>query len=112
MNRNSKSVSCNQRRKMNRVIRTITILLLTIITLAAFRELQNDRRIMNEMKNPIIMGFPLRGEWLSPNTPGTKIPSHGTNQLGTRYAYDFIQVDWKRFGLPAYRGSLAQWNCQ
>lgn len=112
MNRNSKSVSCNQRRKMNRVIRTITILLLTIITLDAFRELQNDRRIMNEMKNPIIMGFPLRGEWLSPNTPGTKIPSHGTNQLGTRYAYDFIQVDWKRFGLPAYRGSLAQYLLQ
>lgn len=64
---------------------------------------------MNEMKNPIIMGFPLRGEWLSPNTPETKIPSHGTNQLGTRYAYDFIQVDWKRLGLPAYRGSLVQY---
>lgn len=109
MNRKFENVSCNQRRKMNRVIRTIMIVLLTIIILVAFRELQNDRRIMNEMKNPIIMGFPLRGEWLSPNTPGTKIPSHGTNQLGTRYAYDFIQVDWERLGLPAYRGSLAQY---
>lgn len=109
MNRKFENVSCNQRQKTNRVIRTITILLLTIVILAAFRELQNDRRIMNEMKTPIIMGFPLRGEWLSPNTPGTKIPSHGTNQLGTRYAYDFIQVDWKRLGLPAYRGSLVQY---
>lgn len=58
---------------------------------------------------PIIMEFPLRGEWLAPNTPGTKIPSHGTNQLGTRYAYDFIQVDWERKGLPAYGVRLAQY---
>lgn len=58
---------------------------------------------------PIIVEFPLRGEWLSPNTPGARIPSHGTNRLGTRYAYDFIQVDWERKGLPAYRVSLAQY---
>jgi murein DD-endopeptidase MepM/ murein hydrolase activator NlpD len=69
-----------------------------------------ERRIeMIETPEPIIMGFPLRGEWLSPNTPGTKIPSHGTSRYGTRYAYDFVQVDWERKGLPAYRGSLAQY---
>ncbi|MFT8710114.1 MAG: M23 family metallopeptidase [Sporolactobacillus sp.] len=61
---------------------------------------------MREMREPIIVAFPLRGEGFSPNTPGTKIPSHGTNKLGTRYAYDFIQVDWERTGLPAYRASL------
>jgi hypothetical protein len=59
--------------------------------------------------NPIVVQFPLRGEWLSPNTPGTKIPSHGTNQLGTTYAYDFIQVDWNRAGLPAYRANPLQY---
>jgi hypothetical protein len=64
---------------------------------------------MIEGREPIIVEFPLRGEWYSPNTPGTKIPSHGTNRLGTRYAYDFIQVDWGRKGLPAYRGSLTQY---
>ncbi|MFZ2539136.1 MAG: M23 family metallopeptidase [Oscillospiraceae bacterium] len=58
---------------------------------------------------PIIVEFPLRGEWLSPNTPGTRIPSHGTNRLGTRYAYDFLQVDWERRGLPAYRVSFVQY---
>ncbi len=35
-----------------------------------------------------------------------KIPSHGTNRFGTRYAYDFIQVDWTRNGWPAYRVSF------
>lgn len=64
---------------------------------------------MIEEREPIIVEFPLRGEWLSPNTPGTKIPSHGTDRLGTRYAYDFIQVDWKRKGFPAYRVSLPQY---
>ena len=64
---------------------------------------------MINVHEPIIVEFPLRGEWLSPNTPGTRIPSHGTNQLGTRYAYDFIQVDWERKGLPAYRVSFAQY---
>lgn len=63
----------------------------------------------NAMANSIIMRFPLMGEWLSPNTPGSKIPSHGTNRLGARYAYDFIQVDWERAGLPAYRVSLPQY---
>ena len=58
---------------------------------------------MNEIEKPIIVEFPLRGEWLTPNTPGKRIPSHGTNRFGTRYAYDFLQVDWKRKGWPSYR---------
>lgn len=64
---------------------------------------------MIEMSEPVIVAFPLRGEWLSPNTPGLKIPSHGTNQLGTRYAYDFVQVDWSKKGYPAYRVSLSKY---
>ena len=58
------------------------------------------------MDNPIIVEFPLRGEWKAANSPGDKVPSHGTNKLATRYAYDFIQVDWNRLGKPAYQGSF------
>jgi hypothetical protein len=36
--------------------------------------------------------FPLRGEWWTPNTPGTRVPSHGTDLLGQRYAYDFVRT--------------------
>jgi len=60
---------------------------------------------MNGIKT-YIMEFPLRGEWLAPNTPGSKVPSHGTDRFGTRYAIDFIQVDWKRRGMPSYRASF------
>lgn len=61
------------------------------------------------MNEPMVVAFPLRGEWYSPNTPGSRVPSHGTNRFGTRYAYDFIQVDWNRKGRPAYRGSFLRY---
>ena len=47
---------------------------------------------MND-KDVLVIDFPLKGEWVAPNTPGDKIPSHGTDGLGQRYAYDFIQTD-------------------
>lgn len=90
--------------------RFIIFICLIIITFSyEAKEWVSRRNTMFEMNDPIIVGFPLRGEWLSPNTPGSKIPSHGTNQLGTRYAYDFIQVDWNRTGNPAYCVSLIQY---
>ena len=85
---------------------TVCIIVIALIFSNYVKNLFDRRNAMLEMSNPIIVEFPLRGEWLSPNTPGTKVPSHGTNQLGTRYAYDFIQVDWNRIGNPAYRVGL------
>ena len=41
----------------------------------------------------LMIDFPLKGEWVAPHTPGDKIPSHGTDSLGQRYAYDFIRTD-------------------
>jgi hypothetical protein len=61
---------------------------------------------MKEFENPVIIEFPLRGEWMAPNTPGTKIPSHGTDRLGERYAFDFLQVDWEKTGKPFYHTSF------
>lgn len=58
---------------------------------------------MNEVAQPMVIAFPLRGEWAVPQTPGTRVPSHGTNRFGTRYAYDFLQVDWTRKSHPCYR---------
>ena len=57
----------------------------------------------------VIVRFPLSGEWCAVNTPGFKVPSHGTNRFGQRYAYDFIQIDWSREnGYKFYRGSMLQ----
>jgi hypothetical protein len=60
---------------------------------------------MSELNNPIVVDFPLRGEWSVPNTPAKVIPSHGTDHLGQRYAYDFVMIDWNRKGRPFYHGS-------
>ena len=75
--------------------------------------------MFNELNDPIIVDFPLEGEWWAANTPGTKIPSHGTDTLGQRYAYDFVMVDWEKKKKP-YKGSnwryyllgmpLSQWH--
>lgn len=62
-----------------------------------------------QRKLDIVVGFPLRGEWITPNTPGKKIPSHGTDLFGESYAYDFIQVDWERRGRPAYDSSFLRY---
>lgn len=72
-----------------------------------YSEMRSDE--MKGFEDPIIIGFPLRGEWIAPNTPGKKIPSHGTDQLGERYAFDFLQVDWARTGRPFYRTNLLKY---
>jgi len=67
-----------------------------------------DINNFSELQNPVVVDFPLTGEWQAVNTPGTKIPSHGTDMLGQRYAYDFIMVDWENKKKP-YNGSHAQY---
>lgn len=61
------------------------------------------------MLNPVVVDFPLQGEWLAPNTPGTKIPSHGTDLLGAKYAYDFVGLDPTSSRLRFYRPGLLQY---
>ncbi len=58
---------------------------------------------MKEVVKPIAVKFPLSGEWCAINTPGEKIPSHGTDWLGQTYAYDFLQIDWSKNGYKFYK---------
>jgi murein DD-endopeptidase MepM/ murein hydrolase activator NlpD len=46
-----------------------------------------------DMPEPIIVDFPLRGVWITPNSPGSKVPSHGTARFGEAYAIDFVMID-------------------
>lgn len=61
------------------------------------------------MPMPVIVDFPLRGEWISPNTPGTKVPSHGTDLFGATYAYDFVGVDPESPARRFYRPGLLRY---
>jgi murein DD-endopeptidase MepM/ murein hydrolase activator NlpD len=46
-----------------------------------------------ELEGARIVEFPLRGEWMAVQTPASRIPSHGTDMLGQRYAFDLIRFD-------------------
>lgn len=46
------------------------------------------------LDDPVVVDFPLRGEgWMAVTTPAHRVPSHGTDMLGQRYAYDLLKVD-------------------
>lgn len=42
---------------------------------------------------PIELALPFAGRWLVRNSPARRVPSHGTDLLGERYAIDFVGVD-------------------
>ena len=48
---------------------------------------------MGELDHPVVVELPLRGQWTVEQTPAHRIPSHGTDILGMRYAYDFVRTD-------------------
>ncbi|WP_163618267.1 M23 family metallopeptidase [Microbacterium sp. B35-30] len=49
---------------------------------------------MGELDDPMVVEFPLRGDgWMAVTTPAARIPSHGVDILGQRYAFDFVKVD-------------------
>jgi murein DD-endopeptidase MepM/ murein hydrolase activator NlpD len=49
---------------------------------------------LGELDDPMVVAFPLRGEgWMAVTTPAARVPSHGVDLLGQRFAYDFVKVD-------------------
>jgi hypothetical protein len=61
------------------------------------------------LEKTVVVDFPLQGEWITPNTPGKKIPSHGTDMLGQRYAFDFVSVQPGSRGMRFYKASLLRY---
>ena len=48
----------------------------------------------DELANAVVVELPLRDDrWVAVNSPADRIPSHGTDLLGQRYAFDFIRTD-------------------
>jgi hypothetical protein len=43
--------------------------------------------------SPVQLALPFSGRWLVQNSPARRVPSHGTDLLGERYAIDFVGVD-------------------
>ncbi len=43
--------------------------------------------------DPILLQYPLAGSFRARNSPARRVPSHGTDLMGTTFAIDFIPVD-------------------
>jgi hypothetical protein len=63
---------------------------------------------MGELDDPVVVELPLRGEWSVERTPADRIPSHGTDLLGQRYAYDLIRTD-RRPGFHPHPAGTLRW---
>jgi murein DD-endopeptidase MepM/ murein hydrolase activator NlpD len=48
------------------------------------------------MSGEVVLSLPFAGLWLAQNSPARRVPSHGTDLLGERYAIDFVGVDEHR----------------
>ncbi|HUW71251.1 MAG TPA: M23 family metallopeptidase [bacterium] len=59
--------------------------------------------------NMLIVNFPLRGVCISPNSPGSKIPSHGISKFGEEYAIDFVMINENSKIKKPYRKSIFQY---
>ncbi|MBB1056452.1 M23 family metallopeptidase [Dietzia sp. B19] len=46
--------------------------------------------------------LPFRGRWVVRNSPARRVPSHGTDEFGARYAIDFVMVDDGGRTAPGY----------
>lgn len=63
---------------------------------------------MSELDHPVVVDLPVRGEWSVERTPADRIPSHGTDLLGQRYAYDLVRTDHRR-GFHVHPAGTLRW---
>lgn len=58
---------------------------------------------------PLELSLPFTGPWKVQNSPANRVPSHGTDLFGIRYAIDFIAVDarGRTAGSRSWRSTLA-----
>ncbi|HEY8547394.1 MAG TPA: M23 family metallopeptidase [Acidimicrobiales bacterium] len=64
---------------------------------------------MGALDRPLVVDLPLRGEWTVLQTPAHRIPSHGTDLFGQRYAYDLTRTDDRRGGGHVHPASTLRW---
>lgn len=64
----------------------------------------NARRPM--IGSPIQLQIPVHAFFICPNTPGSRVPSHGIDKYGVEYAIDFVVVEDNAQSQKPYRSSL------
>ncbi len=57
----------------------------------------------------LVIEMPLHGIWITPNTPGSKVPSHGTTDFGESYAIDFVMLNDTKAIKKPYKSSFIKY---
>lgn len=55
-----------------------------------------ESRWSSPTSEQVVLSLPFTGKWLARNSPARRVPSHGSDLLGERYAIDFVGVDDRR----------------
>ncbi len=70
------------------------ITLACALALSGCRDKESAMRVTSvPQEKAIAIDSPLHAVCITPNTPGSKVPSHGTDAYGESYAIDFVVVD-------------------
>lgn len=60
------------------------------------------------MSAALDLAYPFTGRWLVQNSPGNRVPSHGTSRFGASYAIDFVPVDEHGRSAPVTVGTFVR----
>jgi len=64
--------------------------------------------LVDPAPDPVVLAFPFRGACRVQNSPANRVPSHGTDALGSSYAIDLVPVDERGRSAPrTWRGLLS-----
>ena len=78
--------------------------LFILLAIAQLESQEHDKEL-----DMLVVSFPLQGIYITPNTPGSKVPSHGTAGFGEEYAIDFVMVQENGLIKKPYRKSFVEY---
>ena len=90
-------------------MKRINNLYLVIVLIVCFTNTNSFTEERNNQLNMLKIGFPLQGVYITPNTPGSKVPSHGTSNFGEEHAIDFVMINATDFLKKPYKKSFFEY---
>jgi len=82
-------------------------LLIALVYIATIDSINAEQK--NEGTLMLQICSPVKGIYITPNTPGSKVPSHGTTGFGEEYAIDFLMIKENGFLKKPYRKSMVEY---
>lgn len=79
---------------------------IVVFSIACEKKAVSEKRQVDTMNDILTIDSPIHSVCITPNTPGSKIPSHGTEKYGEMYAIDFVVIDKAKKSKKPYASSF------